>query len=348
MEILPGVHQLRTPIPHSPMGHLNAYLIRGTDGYLLIDTGLNTPETFEILEKQLADIDVNLTDISQTAITHFHLDHCGLAGQVKELAGAQLITCSFEDLPLDLERLPLTEGVMPHADDFASEIEAQLKEDGMPENELTFLTGMLPMARAVMPSASVVFPDVTVKDGDTVSTGEFNFNVMWTPGHSPDHMCFYESSKGFLISGDHILPGITPNIGFGPWSGDDPLGYYLASLKKTAQIESELVLPAHEEVFEGLHRRIQELLDHHERRLAAIMQAARTEAKVNYQIAGEIPWEIQTAEGDKVVNFEGMNVFDKWLALGETLSHINLLKKEGKIESCLRDDGCMTYRAVGA
>jgi len=128
-------------------------------------------------------------------------------------------------------------------------------------------------------------PDVTLNGGEEVTAGDFTFRVLWTPGHSPGHICLYEPARKVLLSGDHILPGITPNVGLHPQSGTDPLGDYLRSLKEIRKMDISLVLPGHEEPFADVGKRIGELIRHHQQRNSNIIAKIRTEPKTAYQIA---------------------------------------------------------------
>ena len=135
-------------------------------------------------------------------------------------------------------------------------------------------------------------PDVTLHGGETIATGRFTFQVLWTPGHSPGHICLYEPEKKVLISGDHILPTITPNVGQHPQSGENPLDKYLNSLKDLKQLDVGLILPGHEKPFTGLKARIDELIQHHKQRSLEILAALNGEAKTAYQVVREMTWGI--------------------------------------------------------
>ena len=86
MEIIPGIYQLQVPIPDNPLGHLNAYLVEGKDGWLLIDTGWYTPDAFTSFETGLKSLGLAIDDISTIVLTHVHPDHFGLAGRIKHLS----------------------------------------------------------------------------------------------------------------------------------------------------------------------------------------------------------------------------------------------------------------------
>ena len=97
-EVTPGIHWLKLPISLAEvtLTHVNAYLIQGDSGYLLVDAGWNTEESFDSLQKQMAEMGANVKDISQIVVTHVHPDHYGLAGRVKRMSGARLALHDIE------------------------------------------------------------------------------------------------------------------------------------------------------------------------------------------------------------------------------------------------------------
>jgi len=116
--------------------------------------------------------------------------------------------------------------------------------------------------------------------------------VIWTPGHSPGHICLYEPQNQLLFAGDHILPKITPNISYHVQSGDNPLGDFLYALQKVQNLPVTKVLPAHEHVFRDLRGRIEEIRKHHDRRIEEIHRTIQEKPRVAYEIASQMTWDI--------------------------------------------------------
>jgi glyoxylase-like metal-dependent hydrolase (beta-lactamase superfamily II) len=162
------------------------------------------------------------------------------------------------------------------------------------------------------------------KDGDMIEVGDFHFQCISTPGHSPGHMCLYEPNRKILIAGDHVLSDITPNIAY--WlEMDDPLNEYLMNLEKIQALEVKIALPGHRRLIRDLHKRIRELQEHHRDRLNEVLTALRDGAKTALQIAPSITWEIA---------FKSWKEFppaQKWFAFGETLAHLRFLENKGKV-----------------
>jgi len=323
-EVIPGIYQLKIPLPSKEilLGYVNVYLAQGNNGYLLVDTGWDTEEAFNSLKKQLAEIGINFKDISQIVATHIHPDHCGLTGKLKQLSSAKIALHYLEK--------DFIESRYINMDELLSLIAEWLHTNGVPNEELTKLqTASLGMAKFVTPA----LPDITLYGGEIISTGVFNFRVLWTPGHSPGHISLYEPTKKVLISGDYILPKITPNIGLHPQSGTNPLGDYIKSLNTTKKLDVNLILPGHENPFTGLQSRIEELIKHHQKRNSEILETLKATAKTAYQISTEITW------GSDIngVGWDNLTPWDRRLAILETIAHLEAMRFAGKVEKFLKD-----------
>lgn len=100
-----------------------------------------------------------------------------------------------------------------------------------------------------------------LREGDPIEIGDFSFRCIETPGHSPGHTCLYEPKRKILISGDHILSDITPNITIWP-EMQDSLQKYLASFRMVCNLGVKLVLPGHRSIMDDLKGRIKALQEH--------------------------------------------------------------------------------------
>ena len=193
---------------------------------------------------------------------------------------------------------------------------------------------MVRLRDATVDLASLVVPtqpDTIFHGGETISTGLFNFRVVWTPGHSSGHICLYEPEKKVLLAGDHILPKITPNISVHPQSIENPLGRYLKSLKETRQLNVELTLPGHDEPFTKLVPRIDQILRHHEVRNREIFNMMNNGPRTAYQIALETRWGTW-AGWNELPNFH------KRMAIFETLAHLEMMATNHLLDRLSRDD----------
>ena len=329
-EVIPGIYQLEIPYPKPSNRRVNSYLVRGDDGHLLVDVGWNTDAALASMRKQLAEIDVGIEDISQIVITHVHPDHYGQSGRLKQLSPAKL---ALHHLERDM-----VESRYINMDDLLKQLEHWLSINGVPADELPMLqTISVGMARFVTPT----MPDIVLRGGETIATGLFNFEVLWTPGHSPGHVSLYEPAHKVLISGDYILPTITPNIGLHPQSGSNPLNDYLTSLNMLKRNKLSYALPGHGSPFTGVEQRINEIIQHHGQRNLEILETIKTEPKTAYQIATETPWKPDT----NPVGWQELPLMDKRRAMMETLSHLEFMRSEGRVDKFSRN-GVICYQSV--
>jgi len=166
-------------------------------------------------------------------------------------------------------------------------------------------------------------PDVLLEDDEMVAIAGWDLRAVWTPGHSPGHICLYSDERKLLLSGDHVLPHITPNISVHRQQLDNPLGDFLESLAKLKVLDPDEVLPAHEYRFANLHARLDELLAHHESRLAEIeaVLAGRPGISV-WELTLSLHWSRPWDE---------IPVYMQRAANGETLAHLVLLETRGRV-----------------
>ena len=329
MEILNGVHQIKIPAPKSASWDTNVYVIEGNDGHILVDSGWDSQESLWALQEGIKAANLKLRDIKKVVITHIHPDHYGLSTKIKQICGAQVaihrIDAAF---------------IFPRYKDFNDLIrktEELLRQNGAPEDELPQLKeASLWMNKYVTPD----LPEVKLEDGDTISNDSCEFEVLWTPGHSPGHICLYERERKFILTGDHVLYDTTPHVSFNPQSGDNPLSDYISSLKKLERLKVNFAFPGHGPVFNALGLRIEKILQHHEERKRAIMRSLHDGLKTAYEIAKQIPWMVN--EGG--TSFQDLSVWDRRMAVHETIAHLKLLMEEDRVGN-VDMDGASLYLA---
>ncbi len=329
MEIAPGIYQLKVPIPDNPLGHLNCYLIEGKDGWLMIDTGWYTTDAFSSLKAGLKSLGLAIEDIATMIVTHVHPDHFGLAGRIKQIASeAELLIHRWESDLIESRYIKFSE--------LREIMGTMLERHGVPPLDLaTLQSASMPALQFV----TVTLPDRVLYGGETISTGSYDLEVIWTPGHSPGHICLYEPQNQLLFSGDHILPTISSNVGYHVQSGDNPLGDYIYALHKLENLPVTKVLPAHEHAFTDLRGRIEQIIDHHSRRKAEIQQAIAREPHNAYEISSQITWDIPG------LVWEQFPPLHKRLAVTETIAHLECMRWEGKVTKVARGNSVL-YGAV--
>ena len=324
-KVAPGIYRL--PLPNPPPAALrwvNAYLVQGNNGYLLIDTGWED-KAFDSLKKQLIESGIDFEDITQIVVTHAHPDHYGLVTRLKQLSPAKLALHYLEIGFIESRYIGVTR--------FLSQVEQWLQVNGLPDKELSKIqAAFLKMTKLVAPP---VLPDVTLQGGETISTGVFNFQVLWTPGHSSGHISLYEPDRKILFSGDHVLPDITTNVGVGllSQSSTNPLDDYVRSLNQIRQLEVNLILPGHGGPFTDLERRIEELIQHHEQRNAEILSTIKDKPRTAYEIATRVNW-LPDISG---IGWEDLDPWNKQLAVAETLVHLESMRSAGELDKFFRD-----------
>lgn len=325
LEIAPGVFWLRMPIPIKGLNFINLWLLADGAGWTIIDSGLDRPELRGIWDKVSERLFAGGARPPRRLIaTHFHPDHLGLAGWL----------CRRFDMPLWMTFGEWSFGRMIWLDAKETVPEAVLgfyARLGFPEAALAAYRGRSfdQYKKAVSP-----IPDALhrIAEGDTIEIGGRSWEVMVGRGHAPEHACLYCAELGLLISGDQVLPKITPHIGVYPSEPEaDPLRYYLSSLPRFRDLPaSTLVLPSHGDPFYGLHQRIFQLEWHHRRRLAALL-AACAEPKKVLQVFSAL-YHRRIEEREMV------------LATGEALAHLHYLIGEGSLIRELGADGVFRYR----
>lgn len=158
---------------------------------------------------------------------------------------------------------------------------------GFPKGEIDQMEGLHPIH--FLPRVPLSF--TPIEGGQVLKRGSSSLWVLSTPGHSPGHCCLYEPKKGLLISGDHILETITPNVGFWP-EVEDPLGIYIQNLLKTSYLKVELILPGHGRPFSNHKARLEELFLHHKKRCEEVLSLL-DEPKTAYEVVSQMHWDVQ-------------------------------------------------------
>lgn len=309
-ELLPNLFRIEVPLPGTPLKALNAYFLKGTDRHLLIDTGFNNPKSKEAVIGALTQLNVSPADCD-FFLTHLHADHTGL---VSELAtDTSYIYCSKSDSE-DI--------ILFYSGNYWGLLGHLLLAHGFPEDILQKTIEQHPASRNGV-SRKLYF--TFVDEGDFIEIGEYKFICMLTPGHTPGHVCLYEPNKKILISGDHILGNITPNITVWP-KMQDALSQYLENLAKIEKLELDLILPGHRGVITEGKKRINEIKLHHEKRLAETLEALNNGPLTAYQVASYLTWDLSYK------SFEEFPFPQKWFATGETAAHLEYLVEQEAVK----------------
>ncbi|HVX18932.1 MAG TPA: MBL fold metallo-hydrolase [Acidimicrobiales bacterium] len=275
-EVAPGVLRLQLPIELPGLGHVNCYAIEDERGVALVDPGLPGPKPYQTLKARVEAAGFPLERVHTVIVTHSHHDHFGGAPQLAKDTGADIVTHeSFRlwwDAGQDGEEL----------------IDAPTNADGSladPDRRQAPWGGERPRPpRRVRVKARVgkllgrnwwraPTPTVRLTDAETIKLGGREWVAVHTPGHTSDHLCLFDPTEGVLLSGDHVLPTITPHIG-GVGMGRDPLLRFFQSLERMHTLDGvNHVLPAHGHPFTDLGGRADAIRRHHEERLDKLRKA---------------------------------------------------------------------------
>jgi glyoxylase-like metal-dependent hydrolase (beta-lactamase superfamily II) len=304
--------------------YINAYLIEGDDGYTLVDCGWGLPEVLQTLEDALRELGKSIDQISWVIATHFHTDHYGMAGTLAEISGAKLMMHAADWEILDTR--------FRHIESELHRRDAWLASNGFSLEGFASEDRSRLFARRF----SLKAPDRNLADGDEVRIGSHRFRVVWTPGHTPGHICLYDDERKVLLSGDHVLPRITPHIGF--WNADagDPLGTFLESLRKVASLGAKSALPAHREPIDDLQGRIEELLAHHVERETQVLNVL-SGLMTGTEVASQLTWRRNLSR------FDDLPASERSFALVETLAHLEHLRTNAIVEK-IQQAGVYRYR----
>ena len=318
-EVVRNIYRIPVPLPGNPLKELNSYLIKDPQQSLLIDTGFHMDACKEALLRGLKELDTDPHTVD-IFLTHMHADHAGLAADIVGEGKRMYIS------EIDHRLLPHTDGKRPRGPGRLAE---RLYEEGMPADIVENLNRINPEITFAGPIKTARY--TVIRDGEVLNVGGYSFKCVQTPGHSPGHMCLWEEEKSIMLTGDHVLFDITPNITTWPFVKDS-LGDYLDSLRAVSEYPVKLALPGHRKSGD-FHERIKELLHHHQVRLSEVEKLVKsTPGSTPYEIAGRMIWKIRAC------NWEEFPRAQKIFAVGECMSHLDYLMCRDKIK-CINDNG---------
>ncbi|HEY2238028.1 MAG TPA: MBL fold metallo-hydrolase [Streptosporangiaceae bacterium] len=317
-EVAPGVHRIPLPLPNDALRAVNVYALTGAGGLTVIDSGWALDLARERLESALATLGHALGDISQFLMTHVHRDHYTQAVLLRREFGT---------------RVALGIGERPSLDLWADGAELRLA----PQLRRLRRNGAAALAATIERDAARrggdtpwELPDEWLIPGDITLAGR-TLEAIPTPGHTRGHLCYRDADGGLLFAGDHVLPHITPSIGFEPAVAALPLADYLQSLRLVRERPDSALLPAHGLPAPSVHARIDELLAHHSTRLQECEGASVAGAATAFEVATRLVW---TRRGRTLAE---LDVFNQMMAVLETAAHLDVLVMRGRLRAEVRD-----------
>jgi glyoxylase-like metal-dependent hydrolase (beta-lactamase superfamily II) len=303
-----GVYRIPLPMPGNELGAVNVYAILGAEGIALVDSGWAVPEAAAALDHALRSIGFQSGDVSRVLSTHAHHDHYTHGLALRAAYGTTVLLGRNEAFSIDAYAQRLTS---PN-----------------PQLELLRRCGAAALAAALEPELSEQdraddspwgLPDGWLDDGEAVTLDCRRLLVVATPGHTRGHIILRDTEAGLLFAGDHVLPHITPSIGYERAPSEAPLRDFLASLRLVRDMPDALLLPAHGPATLSAHCRIDELLTHHGQRLEATEAAVRHGASTAFAVAQQLPWTRRARKLDDLAPVHAA------LAILETSAHLDVL-----------------------
>ncbi len=303
-----GLYQLVLPTPF-PVGPVNCY-ISTRSPITLVDTGTKWEPSLQELKSQLAELDLSLERIERLVITHPHADHYGLASQIVSASGAQVFSH-----PVNESALCPTAQHKQMRDEFCHQL---MLESGVPADQVADFMAARVETR---PYAEPVCMDCELNEGDTVKLGDAEWNVLHTPGHSGGLICLYQPECRVLLSNDHLLRNISSNAIVEPDHAGGPrphrLVQYLYHLERIASLHASIAWTGHGGEITDVNATVRKRLRLHERRADHILTLLQEQSLSAYQLSHTI--------------FGTRHGFDTFLALSETIGHLDLLLEQSKI-----------------
>lgn len=314
-----GLYRLTISEPRKEItSQVNCYLVEGFGRkYFLVDSGWasSSANLIQAISNKFENI-----VIERLLLTHLHPDHFGGSKAIIERYSSKMSYHRREELQLS------------YYDLFRKNLARAANILGVPTSILSSAGARISTSRALLPES-----DSYLREGMVIRGKSGSWKIIHTPGHTPGHICLYRQRDRTLISGDHILARETPNIAFYPVSGYNALRSYFTSLAKVRKLGPRVILPSHGDTITDLAARVKVLAVHHCQRLFEIFRYLNVDSRSAEEVASSIKW----SRG----RFGSLGSFDKWLAILETISHLEFLVECG-VARRMRGPG-RSYRLTG-
>ncbi|MGC0363078.1 glyoxylase-like metal-dependent hydrolase (beta-lactamase superfamily II) [Rhodococcus sp. 27YEA15] len=307
-----GIFQIPVPITDNPLGHTMVYAMESPNGLILVDAGWGDDNGWQGLNAGLAEIGHSVTEVEGVVLTHFHPDHTGLCGRVREASGAW-IAMHHDDHDM-FEQMTAR-----RTDEWMANQLDNIERAGAPSADLEALRADTAGEPPVGPESA---PDRTLSDDERIALSGRTLRVVYTPGHTPGHVCFYLDDANVMFTGDHVLQKTTPHVGnfVYPLEERDHLADFLDSLRRVQAMDITRGLGAHGITIDDVGGRAGELIEHHEERLEHLLDEFTDQRLTVWEAAARMKW--YKPWGD-------ISPIGKSMALSEGAAHVrHLLARE--------------------
>ena len=321
MEVAPGVHWLRMPLPYR-LDHINLWLLEDGPDWLIIDSGLGNDPTRALWEKIFAE-KIAARPVRRVLVTHYHPDHAGNAAWLCQRFGAALWMTRGEFLTVHAAR--------NSSAGYTTEAQLELfRANGLDDARGAELLLRGGLYRSMVPDFPLAHR--RLHEGERITAGGRGWRVIIGHGHAPEHASLYCETLNVLISGDMLLPRISTNVAvrpIDPWS--NPLRLFLESIRRYRELPQDvLVLPSHGLPFRGAHARIAQLEAHHAERLSELQAACTTSPR-------------NAAEVLELLFRRKLDTSQIFFAMGEAIAHLHYLQYDGQLARSVGADGVARF-----
>lgn len=315
-----GVYRVVLPLPMDGLQAVNVYLLPHGGRVTIVDSGWAIPQARELLVGALGALDFSLADVDRFLITHAHRDHYEQSLAVRQELGTRVLLGIGEKRNLDYA---VSDDYVP----MGPQLE-QLRSLGG-HTIADEIAAALPTRPEFVDVP--MLPDEWLEPGHISVGADRVLNAVPTPGHTQGHMVFRDEAARLLFAGDHILPSITPSIGFELIPATNPLGDFMGALTLVRNMPDARLLPAHGPITASAHQRIDELLAHHVRRLDECAEGLRSGCTTAFDVAHHLRWTRHER------SFPELDVFNQMLATFETGAHLDLLVAQARARLEIHD-----------
>ncbi len=310
-EICAGLYLLRMPLPFR-LNHINLYLLDDGDSWILVDSGMNNDQVKAIWSKLILTF-FKEKPISKVVLTHLHPDHIGLSAWLQNILDIPVYISELDwEQASNIWKNDTQDGLAKH--------QRLYTQFGVGGGELDFLlenrSGYKKLVKALPKNVKFI------KEGDCIQTAGGDWLAKTAVGHTPEHICLWNEKSRILISGDHILPTITPNISILAHGLGNPLQSYLDSLKSFKELPCKYYCPAHGPVSTNFVERIDEILRHHEEKFE-VLQNLSADA-------------ITVKDAMPVLFGRDLPIQQYMFALGETAAHLICMEAQDRLSKTFR------------
>ncbi len=327
-----GVYRIPLPLPIDGLKAVNVYAITDDDGVDLIDAGIALVPAREGLTAGLRQIGYELGDVRNFFVTHIHIDHYSLAVELRREFRSVILLGEEERANLIATRALVNGSGGPNR---------FFGVDNLRMLGASALAGSLSETDRQGPAVvDWEDPDRWLADGTDLDLRTRTLRAVHTPGHTRGHLVYHDAVSEIMFAGDHVLPHITPSVGFEAAGNRMALRDYLSSLGRTLALPDARLLPAHGPVTGSTHERVKELLAHHDTRLAQTLGAVLAGQATPYEVAKAIRWTRHERP------FGDLDLFSQIQAVNETAAHLEVLVSRGQVTREISADGAAIYQVT--